>query len=101
MAEFDQLAREISRGNAARQVLENALFKESWAVVENAIIERWRNSPIADREGQHELRLMLHILASVKNELTTVLDTGKLATEQHERSLKQKVTDRVKEWFEN
>lgn len=71
--------KEIKRGGDAEQLLNNALFVEAFTTVEDAIINKWKTSPVRDVDGQHELRLMLKLLADVKGYVVEVAQTGKLA----------------------
>lgn len=71
--------KEIQRGEAAEQLLRNELLQEAFAMVESGIIEQWKAAPIRDREGQHELKLMLKLLGDVRGYIKEVANTGKLA----------------------
>lgn len=71
--------KEIQRGEAAEQLLRNELLVEAFSMVENGIIEQWKSAPIRDREGQHELKLLLKLLGEVHGYITQVAQTGKLA----------------------
>lgn len=92
MDEF-KLTRELDRGNKAKEILENELFQEAWLTVETALIQKWRECPIRDKEGQHELKLMLKLLDDVKANVVHVLESGKLA-ESRLQELKRKVLRR-------
>lgn len=78
------LEQEAVRGVRAKRIVEDPIYREAWDVVEAEIIRRWRESPITDHDGQHELRLMLHVLGSVRKWFEDVMDTGKLASAQIE-----------------
>lgn len=79
------LEQEAMAGVRAKHILEDPIYRDAWEAVETGIVERWKESPILDHEGQHELRLMLHVMASVKVELERVMNTGKLASAQIEQ----------------
>lgn len=88
---------EIRRGEQARLLLENEIFKETFESVESGIINAWRNSPIRDHDGHHELRLMLKLLTDVRRNVETVMQTGKMAKIQIEReSMFKKAVDRMR-----
>ena len=70
---------EIFRGEQAKNILESAIYKESWEKVREGIITAWETSPIRDKEGQHELKLMLKCLKDVQNYMENVVITGKMA----------------------
>lgn len=77
--------KEVERGLIAQSLLENPIYVESVQAVRDAIITQWENSPIRDKEGQHELKLMLKLLGDLQHNIKTVMDTGKLAKVQIER----------------
>lgn len=70
---------EIRRGNMAKNVLENEVYLEAFESVRQAIISAWESAPIRDREGHHELRLMLKSLKDIEGHLKMVMETGKMA----------------------
>lgn len=92
MDEF-KLTRELDRGNKAKEILENELFQEAWLTVETALIQKWRECPIRDKEGQHELKLMLKLLDDVKANVVRVMESGRLA-ESRLQELKRRVFKR-------
>lgn len=73
------LEEELRRGELARQLLNNELYSESFDSVRQAIVDKWLTSSVTDREGHHELKLMLKALDNVQHHIKTALDTGKLA----------------------
>lgn len=48
-------------------------------MVKDAIIQKWEQSPVGDKEGQHELRLMRKLLTDLEMNIKTAIDTGKMA----------------------
>lgn len=83
------LSEEVQRGHAARGWLENPIYKEAVERVRAVIVERWQDAPIRDKEGQHELKVMLHVLDQVVKHVETVAQTGDLAAKQLEAQLEQ------------
>lgn len=74
---------DIQQGNHAERVLaDTGVYFD---MVEAAILTAWKKSPVADEKGQHELRLMLKLLDDVKANLTTAIQSGKLAKIQIEQ----------------
>jgi hypothetical protein len=53
-----------------------------------AIISKWRSTPIRDREGAHELKLMDKLLSDIEQYFKTIAETGKIADIQIERERK-------------
>ena len=77
------LEKEVAQGNHAELILGD--IAPYFDMVESAILDKWKSSPIADVEGQHELRLMMKLLGDVKANLHNAVETGKLAKIQIER----------------
>lgn len=91
------LSNEMNRGARAEALLNDEILAESLQSIEQAILDRWAESPIADREGQHELRLMLKVCHDFKRNLQEVVRTGKLASLQHKQEAERK--SRLKQFF--
>lgn len=78
------LENELQRAEQARQILNNELYQETVAIVRQAIIDKWIAAPMRDREGQHELKLMLKLLGDLAAHIETTMQTGKMAELQLE-----------------
>jgi hypothetical protein len=85
---------EIERGGKAQRLIDDEMYIESMAGVREAIIKQWEACPIRDKEGQHELKLMLKLLSDLQANIKTIADTGKLAqiNIEREKSLLRRVT---------
>lgn len=94
----DQLEREVERGQLAKDLLDNELYKESWEKVESSIIQKWKECGIREKESQLELKQMFHVLSEVKRYVQIVAETGKMAQIQLNRESKVKNFAR-KVWF--
>lgn len=75
---------ELRRGEQARQLLQNELYVDAVAQVKQAIIDKWQQAPLRDREGHHELKLMLKLLGDLTGYIQTTMETGKMAQIQLE-----------------
>lgn len=64
-------------------------------MVKDAIVQKWESSPVGDKEGQHELRLMRKLLGDVEANIKTAIETGKLARIQIERDSKLELVKKV------
>lgn len=69
----------IYNGDRAREVLENEQFQAAFSAIEQELIEQWTNSPARDADGREKLWSYLQMLRRVKSQLTTTLETGRLA----------------------
>lgn len=87
------LEEEVERGQRAARILEDPLYLESWDVVAKAIHEQWEAAPLRDREGAHELKLMLKLLGDVRAHLDRVIADGKVAVLELERRRKPTLAD--------
>lgn len=85
---------ELRRGEQARLLLQNELYQEAVTQVRQAIIDKWISAPLRDREGQHELKIMLKLLGDVTGYIQTAMETGKLAQIQLEGERRM---DKIKE----
>mgnify|MGYP001118389449 CR=1 FL=1 len=52
--------------------------------VKQGIIDKWQQAPLRDREGHHELKLMLKLLGDLTGYIQTTMETGKMAQIQLE-----------------
>lgn len=73
---------DLTRGARAKSLLEDELLTEAFTNVESAIHEKWANAPLSDREGQHELLLMLKLLRDVRANLEQALADGTFAADK-------------------
>ena len=79
---------ESERGNRARDLLNNAMFRETIDSLRTAIVDKWRSAPMRDIEGQHELKIMDKLLTDIEAYIKKTADTGKMADIQLERDTK-------------
>lgn len=75
---------ELRRGEQARQLLQNELYVDAIEQVKQGIIDKWQQAPLRDREGHHELKLMLKLLGDLTGYIQTTMETGKMAQIQLE-----------------
>jgi hypothetical protein len=73
---------QLERGARAKHVLDNPVFQEAFASVRQAILDKWENAPLSDREGKHELHLMLKLLNDVRGNLELALADGNMAADK-------------------
>ena len=76
---------ELRRGELARQLLQNEIYQDAVSKVREAIIDKWQQAPLRDREGHHELRLMLKLLGDLTGYIQSTMETGKMAAIQSEQ----------------
>lgn len=76
---MDRTENEVLRGERARQLLEEPLLVEAFALIEQEYTHAWQTSPARDIEGREKLYLSLKNLAKVRGHLLQVMDSGKMA----------------------
>lgn len=73
------LQADLDRGQRAERLLNDPMLTEAFALVKQAIVESWEAAPLRDKDGAHELKLMLKLLGDVRANLEQALQDGKLA----------------------
>lgn len=76
---------EIERGERAQRLLRDPLLLEAFASVKAAIHERWEQAPVRDKDGAHELKLMLNLLRDVQANLEQAVRNGRFAADSLEK----------------
>ncbi len=87
---------DVERGRQAQEVLDNAVYAESYTLIEQEIYKAWQNSrEQADREQLHQL---LRMLEKAKLVLESTMRSGKIAADQllQKRSLAERVGQRFR-----
>ena len=80
-----KLRSEAERGARAARLLEDSLFRESFAEVERQMTEALINAPVRDTEGVQHLKLMIQCLRRVRAHVTKMAQTGRMADKQLSR----------------
>lgn len=73
------LTEDMDRGQKAARLLADPMLMDAKAQVAQAIHDAWERAPIRDKEGAHELRLMLKALSDVWALLETAVANGKMS----------------------
>lgn len=73
---------EVYEGQQAQYILDHPLTVRAFTQLESEIVEQWAECPLRDRDGQHELLLMLKVARKFKAIFHGYIDTGKLAEER-------------------
>lgn len=86
------LEHRLFQGDQAKLILENEAFIAAFDAIEKDVIDQWMNSPARDEAGREKLWTYLQMLRKLKAQLTTTLETGKLAKLElrHQQSLYEK-----------
>jgi hypothetical protein len=70
---------QFDRPGKAAALLRDPIFIEAFELEERAIVEAWRSCPLRDKEGAHELRVMLQLLGKVRSNVEHAAREGKAA----------------------
>ena len=76
------MSKEIHLGNRAKAILEDEIFTDAVKKIEDRLNQEWLNSPLRDTEARGKIFLMRKMLETIINEITSVMDTGKLANKK-------------------
>jgi hypothetical protein len=74
--------KEIHEGNQAKRILEDEIFTNAVKKIEDRLDQEWLNSPLRDNEAREKIFLMRKMLQSLINEITSVMETGKMANKK-------------------
>jgi hypothetical protein len=80
----------VRRGERAKRLLEDEMLVGAFDAVHGAIVRKWEETPLRDRDGAHELRLMLKLLKDVRVNLETAVRDGKLSALHIEQEKRKK-----------
>jgi hypothetical protein len=86
------LEKDVDRGSRAAALLRDPMLLEAFDGVASAIHEKWASCPVRDREGAHELHLMLKLLNDLKSVLETAVTEGNHALKEIEFQKKKVLT---------
>lgn len=66
------------RAKRAKALLNDPMLNEAFEGVRQAILTNFENTKVQDHEAMLHLRLMLHVLKSVRANLTSYVNDGKV-----------------------
>lgn len=75
----EALHQESARGVRAKEVLENPLVVEAFALIEAEIMKAWEDSPVRDIDGREKLFQMLTMGRKFKRHFESIVQTGEMA----------------------
>lgn len=92
------LRKAMERGGKASALIKQLEEFGAVADVRAAIVEQWSKCPVRDREGAHELKLMMKLLNDIEGHLHHAIEQGKFAAEELKRpkNLGQRIAERLR-----
>lgn len=73
---------DIQRGLDAKRLMGDPALVRAFDDIRAAITDKWANSPIRDKDGQYELRLMMKLLGDLRANLEQAIADGHMAGEE-------------------
>jgi hypothetical protein len=94
----EALRKQLDQAGKAKTVLDSEAFQNAYKAVGDAIIEAWETCPVRDREGAHELKLMLKLHRDYMGHLKKAVDDGKFAAEElkRDKTFSERLRDRLR-----
>lgn len=88
----------MERAARAKSILEDSAYQDAYEAVRAAIIEQWEQCPIRDKEGAHELKLMLKIHKDIEAHMRKAVKDGEFAAEElkRDKTFAQRLTERLR-----
>lgn len=80
----DKLREEADRGNKARFILENDLYKDAIKAIQDRTIEEFLTCKPEDTASLQRIRLKVDVVEAFKQQFEKRVQTGKLAAQQIE-----------------
>jgi hypothetical protein len=93
-----KLRKQMEEAARAKSVLEDDAFKNAYSAVRAAILEAWENCPLRDKEGAHELKLMLKLQTDLGKHLQKAVKDGEFAADElkQDKTFSQKLAERLR-----
>lgn len=92
------LTERAAKGDKAEMLLSNEIFSEAMSNLRTAIVQKWSECPVRDKEAQHELKLMMKLLGDLEANIRVFVTDGKKArfelVEQRKREALKRKTQR-------
>lgn len=87
----------IYDGARAKDILDNEVFQQVFADIEQELFKAWAESPARDAEGRERIHQYQQMLRKVQANLQATFETGRLA--QLEVQHQQSMLDKAKAWL--
>jgi Arc/MetJ-type ribon-helix-helix transcriptional regulator len=93
-----KLRKQMEEGARAKSVLDDSAYQNASKAVREAILEAWESCPIRDRDGAHELKLMLKIHRDIEAHMRKAVEDGRFASEElkQDRTFSERLKERLR-----
>ena len=83
----------VLRGLEAERILTSPVWIDAWGQMEAAIVQGWKEAPMRDQDGMAELKRMHKTLSSLRANLESAMQNGKIEKANQERTLRERAAD--------
>jgi len=80
----------VLRGLEAERILTSPVWIDAWSQMEASIVQGWKDAPMRDQDGMAELKRMHKTLTSLRANLESAMQNGKIEKANQERTLKER-----------
>lgn len=77
-----ELSKQQARGQAAKELLQNELLQEAFAILKKEYLGAWENTALTDTNARERLWQAHRLVGLLQKHLKIVFDRGKLATKE-------------------
>jgi len=77
-----RLNEQATRGDKAKQLLDNELIKDAFDVIEKTILDAWRNSSADQKDERDNAYIMFRLLQNFKEQFKRAIITGNAAKKE-------------------
>jgi hypothetical protein len=79
MSEEAKLLQEAARARRAKEILEDPLVQEAFALIKAKLVDEWERCPMRDKDGREYLYLMMQLQAKFRAHFEQAVQRGKVA----------------------
>lgn len=89
---------QLDEGRRAEAFMQDRTWQDALRSVREGLHLRWAGSPVADKDGQHLIRLELKLLDDLEGNIRTAISDGLMAQQEikHQQHLEQHKREREK-----
>jgi len=90
------LEKDAERGRLADDVLRNPVYVQSYGLIEQELMRKWRDS--RDKDEREQLHQLIRMLDKARNVLESTMRSGKLAADDlsKRRTLAERIMPRMR-----
>lgn len=82
MNDEGKLREQASRGERARQIVEQEIVQEAFAAIDKTLVEAWKGSAADEERARENAYLMYRLFQNFKAQFTVAIATGEAAKKE-------------------